>query len=191
MHLVSWEHISPCPIGGSSEPCHLYLHCRVTQWALCCELNTLTDPSFITTAQRCMSSYIRDCHRKRKTSQWDEIQNNNKIPLYLWFHDIHIWAVFITHSWFACFKCVHRTKTAFFIFARLFWALFKRCTAALFWHGCMAWRMKSTTMKSNGNGGCLARLPIFQCAQRVREKLWFRLGNQVWCADDLQYSAKR
>ena len=21
MHLVYWEHISPCPIGGSSEPC--------------------------------------------------------------------------------------------------------------------------------------------------------------------------
>ena len=21
MHLVSWEHISPCPIGGSKEPC--------------------------------------------------------------------------------------------------------------------------------------------------------------------------
>ena len=25
MHLVSWEHISPCPIGGSSEPCSLHL----------------------------------------------------------------------------------------------------------------------------------------------------------------------
>ena len=34
-------------------------------------------------AQICIPTYISDYHRDRKKSQWDEIQNNNKIPRYL------------------------------------------------------------------------------------------------------------
>lgn len=76
------------------------------------------------------------------------------------------------------FQLSPQSRRPTFISAPIFYTLYTHCTRTTYRSG-MAWREKSTAMKSNGNGDCLARLPYFQCAQCVQEKLQFLHANSA------------